>query len=118
MPHRDLVSRPVVFNNARVIHGKVGRLLFEIGDRVATRRHDVAKEPVRFTDRAGGVVKESRLHEPALDDITVSGRGFKRPNVIFFDSLLNPRQLRFGAIASSLADGALVFGTETFAKSL
>ena len=61
LPKRDFVSRPVVFQNQWMIHGDIRRHLFKVTYRIATRRHHIAQQLVRFSYRTGGAVNEARL---------------------------------------------------------
>ncbi len=61
LPKRGFVSRPVVFQYQRMIHGDIRRHLFKVTYRITTRRHHITQQLVRFCDRTSGAVNESGL---------------------------------------------------------
>jgi hypothetical protein len=87
LPKRDLVSRSVVFQNQRMIHGDICRPLFKVTYRIAPRGHHITQQLVRFGYGAGGAVNEVRLDPvPGLYEArTIACR--ERPDVKPLDSL-------------------------------
>jgi hypothetical protein len=87
LPKRDFVSRSVVFENQRMIHGDICRPLFKVAYRIAPRGHHITQQLVRFRYRTGGAVNEAGLDcAPRLHE-TRSIACCERPDVKLFDSL-------------------------------
>src|SRR5262245_28076666 len=116
MAHSNRMSRPIVLDHPSMIHGKVSSLLLKIRDRIAARGHDFTEKPVCLADRPVWVIHKPCLHRSPLFEVPFPVSGTQRMNVIFPDPLLDFLQLRFATSASSFADGAFVFGSETLAK--
>ena len=119
LPEREFVSRSVVFQNLRVIHGDIRRPLIEVTYRIATRGHHIAQQLVRGHYRTGGAVNEARLDVAPgrYEACTIACR--ERPDAKPFDSLcaLVERGFRMPPVAAFL-HGASIFGaTELSAQS-
>jgi hypothetical protein len=90
LPKRDCVSRSVVFQNQRMIHGDICRPLFKITYRIAARGHHITQQLVRCRYRTGGAVNEARLDSaPGLYEARTIA-GCERPDVKTLDSLCTP----------------------------
>jgi hypothetical protein len=97
LPERNLVSRPVVLQNQRMIHGDIRRALLKVADRIAPRGHYIAQQLVRFRYSPGGAVNEARL-DPApgvYKARTIAG--CERTHMEGLDSLRAPFQFGFRA---------------------
>ena len=93
MLHGDAVPGPVVRDDASVIYGKVGGLLFEVGHRIAARLHDFAEKPVGFAYRPVGVVDKPRLHGRPAPGVALPRSGIERADVVAPDAFLDGLQL-------------------------
>ena len=119
LPKRDLVSRSVVFQNQRMIHGDICRPLFKVTYRIAPRGHHITQQLVRFGYGAGGAVNEVRLDPvPGLYEArTIACR--ERTDVKPLDALCALFQLGFRMpLVAAFLHGAIVFSvTELSAQS-
>src|SRR5262245_45335755 len=117
MPQGNRVSCPVVLDNASVIDGQIGSLMFEISHRVTARGHDFTEKPIGLAHRPVWIVHKPCLHHSPSIEVAVSSNSIQRVDVILLDPLFDFFESRLATTASGFADRAIVFGTETFAKS-
>src|SRR5579864_503537 len=110
LPKRDSVSRSVVFQNQRMIHGDICRPLFKVTYRIAPRGHHVTQQLVRFSYRTGGAVNEARLDSaPGLYEARTIACS-ERPDVKPLDSLCALFEPGFGVPPiAALLHGAIIF---------
>jgi hypothetical protein len=110
LPKRDFVSRSVVFQNQRMVHGDIRHPLFKGAHRIAPRGHYIAQQLVRLRYRTGGAVDEARLDSaPGLyEALPVACR--ERPDVKGLDSLRTLFQPGFRMLpVAAFLHGASVF---------
>src|SRR5579863_979031 len=84
---RRLMSRTVMIENHRMVHGDVRGALLKVAHGVATRSHHITQQLVGLRYGAARSVHESSLHSgPRLNESRAIGRS-ERPNVQAFHTL-------------------------------
>jgi hypothetical protein len=118
LPKGDFMRRPVVFQNQGIIHGDIRRHLFKVTYWIATRRHHIAQQLVRFRNRTGGAVNEARLDSaPGLNEACAISRR-EGPNVKPLNSLrtLFQSSLAVAPVAAFLQSASVFRATELSAQ--
>jgi hypothetical protein len=119
VPQGDVMSGAVVLDYDGVVDGDVCCALLKIANRIAAGCHNVAEEPIRFSDRSCGSIDEMGLNAaPLIGKAIPLSRG-ERANGELMDALTALGQTSFGlGSAACLCNGAIVLRTELCAQPL
>src|SRR5262249_52381368 len=84
----DFTRGAIVHDDVWMVDGDVGNALLKIAERISTRMHYLAHEPVRVDDCAFGIVDEPSLYvAPCLSESSCVVRG-ERADLQAFDACL------------------------------
>jgi hypothetical protein len=111
---RDPMSRSIVLDHGRMLHGYVGRPLLEVLiDWIAAVMHHSPYELISAANSIHGLIHEVSLSRPPLLLIALASRRLKRPDLEGLDSLTAIVQLPLGgALVSPLRHDAAVLRAE------
>ena len=110
----DPVGRSIILDYHRMLHGYVGRSLFEVLiDRIAAVVHHSLHELMGSADGTHRLIHEIALSRRPLRQIALAGGGIERPNLELSHSLTAIGQLLLGnTLVASLRHDTAVFRPE------